>query len=81
MCVEMTREGVLGEMKSNGGGTRVIQKELGGEVEETGNPAGVLVFFAAETGRNGEVVDVRVHARMLFTEPAEDPATGSANIA
>lgn len=87
--VEVTDEAILGEMQSNGAGTRDVLREFGelAGAEAAGvKPAGVLVFFAERSSStSGDPVDgeldVRVHARMLFTDPAEDPATGSANIA
>lgn len=73
----------LGRLKANGEGVRRIIEELKG-MGEGEVVQGVLMFYVERVdGEEGEerVVNVRVHDRMLYTSPGEDPATGSANIA
>lgn len=87
-------EETLERVKPNGEGVRGIIEEL--KKNESGGEGGkevvqgVLMFFVErrleEEGGGSEnesenEVNVRVHDRMLYTAPGEDPATGSANIA
>jgi len=80
LCVQVQDERALGEVKGNDEGMRKVVEEVsrvGGEEEVSRS---VLFFFAEREGKEGEEVNVRVHARLFF-DGGEDPATGSANIA
>lgn len=80
MFVQVEDEHALAEAKANGEGVRRMIEEL--KVKEKESVQGVLMFYVEriEGGEEG-TVNVRVHDRMLYTQPGEDPATGSANIA
>ncbi|KAL7412065.1 hypothetical protein BDY24DRAFT_118973 [Mrakia frigida] len=80
LFVQVEDEQALAEAKANGEGVRRMIEEL--KVKEKESVQGVLMFYVEriEGGEEG-TVNVRVHDRMLYTQPGEDPATGSANIA
>jgi predicted PhzF superfamily epimerase YddE/YHI9 len=76
--VRLENEADIANCKANPGGVRALLATL----QANGAPKGIYVYWAGvETSEKEDETQLRVHARMFFTDPGEDSATGSAAIA
>jgi predicted PhzF superfamily epimerase YddE/YHI9 len=77
--VQFEREADVEEARGNPGGVRAL---LGKTKEACGYEASGIYAFYAERAEEGNErgADLRVHARMFYTDFGEDSATGSAAV-